>query len=134
MIVDDVDDTQEIVVKPLRNLLKGLSMFAGATIMGDGRAILILDVPGFAVHAQVLSELRPANADRRTEAGRRRRPNDEHSLLLFAGDDEARMAVPLSNVMRLEEFAAYGRGALGRPRRRPVHGRDHAAGAAVGRC
>jgi two-component system chemotaxis sensor kinase CheA len=102
LIVDDVDDTQEIVVKPLRNLLKGLSIFAGATIMGDGRAILILDVPGFAVHAHVLSELRQLKAAPASAVG----PADEkHSLLLFAGEDEARMAVPFSNVVRLEQFA-----------------------------
>lgn len=104
LIVDDVDDTQEIVVKPLRNLLKGLSVFAGATIMGDGRPILILDVAGFAVHAHVLSELRQARSepDQTLAVGV---AEATHSLLLFAGDDEARLAVPLSNVMRLEQFA-----------------------------
>jgi two-component system, chemotaxis family, sensor kinase CheA len=104
LIVDGVDDTQEIVVKPLRNLLKGLSVFAGATIMGDGQPILILDVPGFAVHAHVLSELRELKGapDQTPEIGA---ADQKHSLLLFAGEDEAQMAVPLSNVMRLEQFA-----------------------------
>jgi two-component system chemotaxis sensor kinase CheA len=104
LIVDEVEDTQDIVVKPLRNLLKALSIFAGATIMGDGRPILILDVPGFAVHAHVLSELRRVNAapDQASAAGV---VEEKHSLLLFTGDDEARMAVPLSKVMRLEHFA-----------------------------
>ena len=79
-------------------------MFAGATIMGDGRAILILDVPGFALHASVLSDTRdgsvaPDVAPASLQAG------DTHALLLFVGDDDARMAVPLSQVMRLEEFA-----------------------------
>ena len=49
LVVDDISDIQEIVVKPLRNQLNESSLFAGATIMGDGRAILILDVQGFAV-------------------------------------------------------------------------------------
>jgi two-component system chemotaxis sensor kinase CheA len=87
----------------LRNLLKGLTIFAGATIMGDGRAILILDVPGLAVHASVLSEQRQLKAVADPAAAG---PAEEkHSLLLFAGDDEARMAVPFSNVLRLERFA-----------------------------
>jgi len=103
LIVDDVEDTQDIVVKPLGNRLKGLSVFAGATVMGDGRAILILDVPGFAVHAHVLSELRPSNAADRLLAGGV--ANAAHVLLLFVGDDEAQMALPLSNVVRLEQFA-----------------------------
>jgi hypothetical protein len=37
LIVDEVNDTEEIVVKPLGKLLKGLSIYTGATIMGDGR-------------------------------------------------------------------------------------------------
>jgi two-component system chemotaxis sensor kinase CheA len=105
LIVDDVEDTQEIVVKPLRNRLTGLSVFAGATVMGDGRAILILDVPGFAVRARVLSELRPVTAAADHQLAAAGVADDKHSLLLFVGDDEARMALPLSNVMRLEQFA-----------------------------
>ena len=53
LIVDHVQDTEEIVVKPLGRLLKSLSVFAGATIMGDGRVVLILDVMGLAQRARV---------------------------------------------------------------------------------
>jgi two-component system chemotaxis sensor kinase CheA len=37
LVVDGIKDTQEIVVKPLGKQLKGLNVFSGATIMGDGR-------------------------------------------------------------------------------------------------
>ena len=46
LVVDSINDTQEIVVKPLGKQLKGLTLYAGATIMGDGRVALILDVLG----------------------------------------------------------------------------------------
>ncbi|HET6169314.1 MAG TPA: chemotaxis protein CheA, partial [Terracidiphilus sp.] len=46
LIVDGINDTQEIVVKPLGKQLKGITVYAGATIMGDGRVALILDVLG----------------------------------------------------------------------------------------
>jgi len=102
-VVDDVIDTQEILVKPLDRRLRALSMFAGATIMGDGCVSLILDVTGLAVHAHVLGESRrssggatafaPAEVEEKTEA-----------LLAVTGDHDARMAIPLSQVMRLEEF------------------------------
>src|SRR5262249_25690491 len=36
LVVDTIHDTEEIVVKPLQKQLKGISVFAGATIMGDG--------------------------------------------------------------------------------------------------
>ena len=37
LVVDEINDTEEIVVKPLGKQLKGISTFAGATIMGDGQ-------------------------------------------------------------------------------------------------
>jgi two-component system chemotaxis sensor kinase CheA len=43
LVVDDVLDTQEIVVKPLGRHLKGIPVYAGATILGDGLVVLILD-------------------------------------------------------------------------------------------
>ncbi|HBL13334.1 MAG TPA: chemotaxis protein CheA, partial [Cyanobacteria bacterium UBA11162] len=46
LVVDAINDTQEIVVKPLGKQLKSLACFAGATIMGDGKVALILDVQG----------------------------------------------------------------------------------------
>ena len=53
-MVDHINDTEEIVVKPLGKQLKGLSAFAGATIMGDGRVALILDVLGLAQRARIV--------------------------------------------------------------------------------
>jgi two-component system chemotaxis sensor kinase CheA len=48
LVVDDVADSQEIVVKPLGRELSRVPIFAGATIMGDGKVALILDVFGIA--------------------------------------------------------------------------------------
>lgn len=43
MLVDDLAGRQEIVIKPLSRLLKDSRGFSGATILGDGRVLLILD-------------------------------------------------------------------------------------------
>ena len=43
LVVHGVHDTEEIVVKPLGKLIKA-TVFSGATIMGDGRVALILDI------------------------------------------------------------------------------------------
>ena len=45
LVVDEVGDTEEIVVKPLSSHIKQLSYYDGATIMGDGSVVLIVDVP-----------------------------------------------------------------------------------------
>jgi chemotaxis signal transduction protein len=102
--VDDINDTEEIVVKPLGKQLKGISTFAGATIMGDGQVALILDVLGLAQQANVVSEVRDRSMGEKA-AETESRHDDGESLLLLRGPDDGRMAMPLSLVARLEEFA-----------------------------
>ncbi|MEQ1946138.1 MAG: chemotaxis protein CheW [Bryobacteraceae bacterium] len=104
LVVDDINDTQEIVVKPLGKQLKGLASYAGATIMGDGRVALILDVLGVGQRSGVLSEAREHGRaeDGRHDAGH----EDRQTFLLFRAGSFERMAVPLSLVARLEEFPA----------------------------
>src|SRR3981189_1612107 len=58
LVVDEINDTEEIVVKPLRKQLKTVKTFAGSSIMGDGKVALILDVLGLAQRAGVLTETR----------------------------------------------------------------------------
>ncbi len=103
LVVDDISDTEEIVVKPLGKQLKGISTFAGATIMGDGHVALILDVLGLAQRANVVSEVRDRSVGERA-AETESRHDDGESILLLRGRDDGRMAMPLSLVARLEEF------------------------------
>ena len=46
LVVDDLIGQEEVVIKPLGALLQGLEGMAGATITGDGKIALIVDVPG----------------------------------------------------------------------------------------
>ncbi len=109
LVVDQINDSEEIVVKPLSKQLRSLKVFAGATIMGDGKVALILDVVGLAQNANILSEARDkALAEKAAEAlaGQDQSLVEKQTFLLFAGPDDSRMAMPLSTVARLEEFAA----------------------------
>jgi two-component system, chemotaxis family, sensor kinase CheA len=45
-VVDQLVGQEEVVIKPLGAKLQGLDGLAGATITGDGKIALILDVPG----------------------------------------------------------------------------------------
>ncbi len=45
-VVDQLIGQEEVVIKPLGAMLQGVSGLAGATITGDGRISLILDIPG----------------------------------------------------------------------------------------
>jgi two-component system, chemotaxis family, sensor kinase CheA len=104
VVVDEINDTEEIVVKPLSNLLKGLSCFAGATIMGDGTVALILDVMGLAQQASVITELRDRSVNQVHTKLDELHANAAAWLLVRIGD-EGRVAIPLGSVDRLEEFA-----------------------------
>lgn len=102
LVVDAINDTQEIVVKPLGKQLKSLSCFAGATIMGDGKVALILDVHGIAQKTHMSKAQEKAIlAD---QNGTPESSEPPQQLLVFQGPDCRRMAIHLSRVSRLEEF------------------------------
>jgi two-component system chemotaxis sensor kinase CheA len=103
LIVDQVHDTEEIVVKPLSEHLKGIRAYAGVTIMGDGKLALILDVPGLALNANVSSESRDRSSNEEAVIAAEQ-VNQKQKLVLFSGDGGSRMALPLSALARLEEF------------------------------
>lgn len=104
LVLDAINDTEEIVVKPLARQLKGISAFAGATIMGDGRVALILDVLGLAQQSNVVATARERSvAERAVDS--RLGEGESQTLLLFGLGADRRMAVPLSAIARLEEFS-----------------------------
>jgi two-component system, chemotaxis family, sensor kinase CheA len=101
LVVEGINDTEEIVVKPLGKRLKGVTCFAGAAIRGDGRVALILDVPGLARHTKVVSEAKDRTAVHRSNG---QETGEKKDALLVFGVKGNRMAIPLSIVARLEEF------------------------------
>ncbi len=105
LVVDEINDTEEIVVKPVGKQCKGVACFAGATIMGDGRVALILDVLGIAAKAGVLSESHEQMLSESTET-RANSQQTRQSWLLFRSAGGRHLALPLSGVDRLEEFPA----------------------------
>ena len=103
LVVDEINDTEEIVVKPLGKQLKGIKTFAGSTIMGDGRVALILDVLGVAQTSNVVSESRErALSDKEQHVASTN--GERQTMLLFQCGRDGRMAMDLSLVARLEEF------------------------------
>ncbi|MBS42952.1 MAG: histidine kinase [Nocardioides sp.] len=97
LCVGEVHDTQEIVVKPMGRQLKAIPMYAGATIMGDGRVALILDVAGIA-RDRVIGAPEPVADEGRGAAV------DSRALLVLEVSSGRRAALPLTAVSRLEEF------------------------------
>ncbi len=103
LVVDHVRDTEEIVVKPLAKQLQGLRRYAGATIMGDGRVALILDVLGLAQRASIVTDARHQGLQEVRDAEETATEGVTRSLLLVTTPDDGRMAIDLSALSRLEE-------------------------------
>jgi two-component system chemotaxis sensor kinase CheA len=97
--VDDVLDTQEIVVKPLGRHLKGIPIYAGATILGDGSVVLILDATTLARRSNVLASAAAVSESALTDETE---PTDPMLVVELAGGRQA--AIPLDMVTRLEEI------------------------------
>ncbi len=104
IVVDQVFDTEEIVVKPVAPILRDLSVFSGNTILGDGTVIMILDPNGIANEAsEVMTDL----ADQRAEEEEDKtvsKTDDREAVLLFRAGGDTMRAVPLALVSRLEEI------------------------------
>src|ERR1022692_2816683 len=103
LVVDEINDTEEIVVKPLGKHLKHITVYSGATIMGDGKVALILDVIGLAQRASLLGEGRERILGEEVEATAEG-ANGKQQLVLFTGPADSRMAVPLNLLARLENI------------------------------
>jgi len=103
LVVDELHDTVEIVVKPLGRHLKAIPDYAGATILGDGRVAVILDVAGLAARVSLTSGA--ADSPSRQEAGETVE-GERHSLLLFENAPGEVCAVPIEQVSRIERVRA----------------------------
>lgn len=102
MIVDQVFDTEEIVVKPMASITRHLSMFSGNTILGDGSVIMILDPAGVA--GAIGNAATPSSATKNEVSQQAADIREKNALLIFRAGQGAPKAVPLRRVARLEEF------------------------------
>ncbi len=107
LIVDEILDTADIVVKPLSKFLKSLEVFSGATILGNGHVALILDVFGLSNRASISSGgARSENLDLDGAAKNAAKArSDMQEFLLFRTKAPGRFCMPLCMVNRLEEFS-----------------------------
>jgi two-component system chemotaxis sensor kinase CheA len=101
VIVDRVFDTEEIVVKPVATILRHLKLYSGATILGDGSVIMILDFKGMSLEAGASHLVGGTDA---VEAEVAAVVELTQPLLVFRAGSEALKAAPLGQVARIEEL------------------------------
>jgi two-component system chemotaxis sensor kinase CheA len=104
LVVNDVLDTEEIVVKPLASILRDVDIFSGATILGDGSVVLILDPNALSERAGNMLEekVEESTEDAIAESAQ----GQKVAMLLFRAGGGAPKAVELEHITRLEHIEA----------------------------
>jgi two-component system chemotaxis sensor kinase CheA len=95
----DAASLSTIVVKPIGGLLAGLGLYSGATVLGDGGVVLILDLRG------LLRAARLPPVDREPEPAVVPAAEVADRYLVCGTPAGRRVAVPLADVVRLEKHA-----------------------------
>jgi two-component system chemotaxis sensor kinase CheA len=101
LVVDRVLNTEEVVVKALNSRFKDIGLYAGATILGDGKVGLILDVSSLARRSHLAADSERRNV---VDGSRSAGGTGSGERLLVTAVGERRVAIPLDTVTRLEEF------------------------------
>ena len=104
LVVDELYDTVEIVVRPLGQHLKKCNQYTGASVLGDGHVALILDASGIAANVRLTSMTGSTRARQLQEQGTNDLQSDLLSLLLFQNAPNEFCAVPLEMVERIEHI------------------------------
>ncbi|WP_308536590.1 chemotaxis protein CheA [uncultured Mobiluncus sp.] len=106
LVVDKVINNEEIVVKPLSSKLKSIGLYAGATLLGDGRVALILDIGAVARKSLTGATTQAAQkAQMDAEAAQARSSEMTGQALVVGIGDGRRVAIPLAAVTRLEHIS-----------------------------
>lgn len=100
IVVDNIYDTQEIVVKPLAKIIENIKIFSGSTILGDGSIVMILDpnVLSSIVSLSLNNQISQINRNKRLS-----KISNENTLLLIFKSGKHFFSLPLSLVSRIGE-------------------------------
>jgi two-component system, chemotaxis family, sensor kinase CheA len=105
MVVDEVLDSEEIVVKPLPSFFKDNLCFSATTILGDGSVSLIIDYAGLMEQANInFSNVEKAT---RSDLDQERRAalREKQNIILLETDTGLIMGIVHSMVRRVEKIS-----------------------------
>jgi two-component system chemotaxis sensor kinase CheA len=101
LVVDEVINSEEIVVKPISSYLKQCGCYAGATIMGDGRVIMIIDPNGIVKIAELkFTDLK--KEEEKSKLKEKIKEDFKEYLIIDIGTQE-RLALELSCLSRIDK-------------------------------
>ena len=102
VVVDELFDIEEVVVKPTSIYARANKCFSGATIVGDGGVIMILDVGGLVTLAGLKFPDLEAESKRRMAL--EKQSAAVRPIILCTGAPNEYFAIPQESILRLEMF------------------------------
>ena len=103
LAVDAVLDHEDVVIKPIAPAIMDTKLYAGTTLLDDGRPMMLLDIPSIASRYDLSSELRSRTM---FDAEERTQDQPRIPLMLFTGLDGSKRVVRLDLVRRIDTVAA----------------------------
>jgi two-component system chemotaxis sensor kinase CheA len=100
LIIDRIHGSEEIVVKPMHRAVKGIPLYSGATVLGDGKVAMILDATGLARHYNVRDV--SGGKDNKKQKATTEDGIELRSLLLFSNGGAEQFGVSMQDVKRVE--------------------------------
>ena len=106
LIIDSIDHTEEIVVKPLAQILSKHTFYAGSSILGDSDVAMVLSANGICQsHKLHIHDLEASVQSPHTVAEMQIIDMQEkQDLLVFRYDEQEQLAIPLSLVFKVEQI------------------------------
>ncbi|NGZ29170.1 MAG: hybrid sensor histidine kinase/response regulator, partial [Magnetococcales bacterium] len=105
MVVDEVLDSEEIVVKPLPSFFKDNPCFSATTILGDGSVALIIDYAGVMESSKILFTNVEKAARMDLDDERRAALRERQNIILLETGSGAHMGIVHSMVRRVEKIS-----------------------------
>ncbi|MCH2533636.1 MAG: chemotaxis protein CheW [Bdellovibrionales bacterium] len=104
LIVDEISDTLEIVVKPLDRLLQHIPIYSGVTIVGQDTVGLIVDVGGLAKSLNLSKNQKDISCKVNDEDYVNSKNNNFVGLVTFLNSNNNLMALPIEDISRIEKI------------------------------
>ncbi|OZA90484.1 MAG: chemotaxis protein CheA, partial [Erythrobacter sp. 34-65-8] len=101
LAVDQIHDQEDLVIKPLSPAIMACGIYAGTTLLDDGRAVLMLDIPAIAEENGLVRDIRSRNRAEDSE-DREELQRPSRTLMTFTDFDGRKRALPLELVARLD--------------------------------
>ncbi|MDD3049698.1 MAG: hybrid sensor histidine kinase/response regulator [Candidatus Cloacimonetes bacterium] len=103
LVVDNIFDSEEIVVKSIPRFFKKSMCYSGTTTMSDGTVALILDIAGIASKAKLNFSAIQTKTESK-EDSLRKDTQEKQNLLLFENADDEFFALNLDLIKRIEKI------------------------------